>query len=148
VAEVGLFLSSEEHGPASFLRQARRGEELGFSSVFISDHFHPWTAAQEQSPFVWIVIGGIAGTTRMKVTTGVTCPTVRVHPVVVAQAAATCQLMRDGRFVLGVGTGEALNEHILGHRWPPAATQARDARGGGRGHAPALPGGLVTHHAR
>jgi G6PDH family F420-dependent oxidoreductase len=123
MAEIGLFLSSEEHGPKELVDQARRGEEAGFSSVFISDHFHPWIDRQGQSPFVWSVIGGIAATTEMKVTTGVTCPLIRIHPAIVAQAAATSQLLLDGRFVLGVGTGEALNEHILGHHWPPVATR-------------------------
>ena len=123
MAEIGLFLSSEEHGPKELVAQAQRGEEAGFGSVFISDHFHPWIDRQGESPFVWSVIGGIAATTEMKVTTGVTCPLVRIHPAIVAQAAATSQLLLDGRFVLGVGTGEALNEHILGDHWPPAATR-------------------------
>lgn len=123
MTEIGLFLSSEEHDPCALVDQARRGEEAGFSSVLISDHFHPWTDRQGQSPFVWSVIGGIAATTRLKVTTGVTSPIMRVHPAIVAQAAATCQLMTDGRFVLGVGTGEALNEHIVGRHWPPATTR-------------------------
>lgn len=148
MAQVGLFLSSEEHGPGSLLRQARRGEEMGFSSVFISDHFHPWTGAQGESPFVWSVIGGIAATTRMKVTTGVTCPTVRMHPAVVAQAAATCQLMLDGRFVLGVGSGEALNEHILGHRWPPVATRLQMLEEAVDVMRQLWTGSVVTHHGR
>jgi G6PDH family F420-dependent oxidoreductase len=72
---------------------------------------------------VWSVIGGVAATTDLKVTTGVTCPTVRMHPAIVAHAVATSQLMLDGRFVLDVGSGEALNEHVLGHRWPPVTTR-------------------------
>jgi G6PDH family F420-dependent oxidoreductase len=123
MAEIGLFLSSEEHGPKELVTQAQRGEEAGFGSVFISDHFHPWIDRQGESPFMWSVIGGIATTTAMKVTTGVTCPLVRIHPAIVAQAAATSQLLLEGRFILGVGTGEALNEHILGDHWPPAATR-------------------------
>lgn len=124
MSQIGLFLSSEEHGPKDLVDQARRGSEAGFESVFISDHFHPWLDTQGQSPFVWSVIGAIAATTeRMKVTTGVTCPIARIHPVVIAQAAATSQLLLNGRFVLGVGTGEALNEHITGAAWPPAATR-------------------------
>jgi coenzyme F420-dependent glucose-6-phosphate dehydrogenase len=86
--------------------------------VWISDHYHPWNDNQGQSPFVWSVIGGIAATTSLKVTTGVTCPTTRIHPAIVAQAAATTAQLLPGRFSLGVGTGENLNEHILGDRWP------------------------------
>jgi G6PDH family F420-dependent oxidoreductase len=123
MAELGVFLSSEEHGPRALLEQARLAEEAGFGSVFISDHFHPWLDAQGQSPFVWGVIGAIAATTRHRVTTGVTCPTVRIHPVILAQAAATAQLQLEGRFVFGVGSGEALNEHILGDRWPSIDTR-------------------------
>jgi G6PDH family F420-dependent oxidoreductase len=120
MAEIGVFLASEEHGPSELVRIARRAEAAGFRSVLISDHFHPWLDIQGQSPFVWSVIGGIAATTELRVTTGVTCPTVRIHPAIVAHAAATSQLLLDGRFVLGVGSGENLNEHILGDRWPSA----------------------------
>jgi G6PDH family F420-dependent oxidoreductase len=115
---VGYFLSSEEHGPRELVEFARMGEEAGFDRALISDHYHPWTDAQGQSPFVWGVIGAIAATTDLHVTTGVTCPTVRAHPAVVAQAAATASLLLSGRFALGVGSGEALNEHITGARWP------------------------------
>lgn len=118
MAEIGYFLASEEHGPADLVTFAQKAEEAGFRSVLISDHFHPWLEVQGQSPFVWTVIGAIAATTRLRVTTGVTCPTIRVHPAIVAQAAATSQLLLEGRFSLGVGSGENLNEHILGDRWP------------------------------
>jgi coenzyme F420-dependent glucose-6-phosphate dehydrogenase len=115
----GYTLSSEEHGPRDLVRNASRAEELGFDFVSISDHFHPWVSEQGHSPFVWSVLGGIASTTsRIEVAVGVTCPTIRIHPAIVAQAAATTSLLFDGRFSLGVGTGEALNEHVLGHRWP------------------------------
>jgi G6PDH family F420-dependent oxidoreductase len=96
-------------------------EAAGFDRVWISDHYHPWTDAQGQSPFVWAVIGGLAARTGLRVTTAVTCPTMRIHPAVVAQAAATCSLLLQGRFQLGVGSGEALNERILGARWPRVA---------------------------
>jgi G6PDH family F420-dependent oxidoreductase len=109
----GYFLSSEEHGPKALVRQAQLAEASGFSSVFISDHFHPWLDEQGESPFVWSVIGAIGATTALEVTTGVTCPTMRTHPAVIAQAAATSSLLLDGRFRLGVGTGENLNEHML-----------------------------------
>jgi len=117
---IGYFLSSEEHGPRFLLDTARQAEEAGFRSVFISDHFHPWTNKQGESPFVWSVIGAIASATNLQVMTGVTCPTIRIHPAVLAQAAATSQILLEGRFRFGVGSGEALNEQVLGDRWPPA----------------------------
>ena len=119
---LGYALSCEEHGPSELVRNARTAEEAGFEFALISDHFHPWIDRQGESPFVWSVLGGIAETTeRLKVGTGVTCPTIRVHPAIVAQAAATTATMMPGRFFLGIGTGENLNEHVHGDRWPPAA---------------------------
>ena len=117
---IGLFLSSEEFGPRELVDQAVRAEQAGFSGLWISDHFHPWNDEQGHSPFVWSVIGAIAAGDRPAGRTGVTCPTVRIHPAIVAQAAATSAVMLEGRFTLGVGSGEALNEHILGDRWPGA----------------------------
>jgi coenzyme F420-dependent glucose-6-phosphate dehydrogenase len=117
----GYTLSSEEHAPGDLVRYAQRAEEVGFDFVSMSDHFHPWVSAQGHSPFVWSVLGAIAATTdRLRVGVGVTCPTIRIHPAVLAQATATTSLLFEGRFFWGVGSGEALNEHILGHRWPPA----------------------------
>ncbi|MEV5339484.1 LLM class F420-dependent oxidoreductase [Streptomyces sp. NPDC052676] len=118
--EYGYFLSCEEHGPADLVEQARMAEQAGFQSLWISDHYHPWNDAQGESPFVWSVIGALSQAVSLPIETAVTCPTVRIHPAVVAQAAATSAVMTNGRFRLGVGTGEALNEHILGHTWPPA----------------------------
>lgn len=119
VPQFGLTLSSEEHGPRDLVHLAGRAEEEGFDFVSISDHYHPWVTAQGHSPFVWSVLGGIAERTdAIRVGVGVTCPIVRIHPAVVAQAAATTSLLLGDRFFFGVGTGEALNEHILGHRWP------------------------------
>jgi G6PDH family F420-dependent oxidoreductase len=118
---IGYSLSSEEWGPRDLVRLAAQAEEAGFHALWISDHFHPWTHEQGHSPFVWSVIGGIAAATReMRVVTGVTCPTLRIHPVIVAQAAATSAVMLEGRFQLGVGSGEALNEHVTGAAWPEA----------------------------
>jgi G6PDH family F420-dependent oxidoreductase len=115
----GYFLSSEEHAPMGLVEQAVRAEQAGFEGLWISDHYHPWNDEQGQSPFVWSVLGAIAARTeRVRCTTAVTAPTVRIHPAVLAQAAATTQVMFDGRFSLGVGSGEALNEHILGDAWP------------------------------
>ncbi len=122
--ELGYALSSEEHRPLDLVRNAVRAEEAGFSFAGISDHFHPWIKAQGHSPFVWGVIGAVAqATERLRLGTGVTCPTMRLHPAIVAQAAATAACLMPGRFFLGVGSGEALNEHILGDRWPPAPTR-------------------------
>jgi G6PDH family F420-dependent oxidoreductase len=119
--KIGYFLSCEEFGPHELVAQARQAEAAGFAGLWISDHYHPWVDAQGESPFVWGVIGAVAeATERMQVTTAVTCPTVRIHPAVVAQAAATAAVQLDGRFALGVGSGEALNEHILGDPWPEA----------------------------
>ena len=124
MTELGYKLSSEEHGPNDLVRNAARAEQAGFSFALISDHYHPWIDRQGHSPFVWSVIGGIAqATERLKLGTGVTCPTIRIHPAVIAQAAATSAAMMPGRFFLGVGTGENLNEHILGDRWPPAGVR-------------------------
>ncbi len=122
--EIGWTLACEEHGPRELTALAQRAEEAGFPFAMISDHFHPWTERQGNSPFVWSVIGAIAAATeRIRVGTGVTCPTMRQHPALVAQAAATCQALLDGRFLLGVGTGEALNEHVVGAGWPSAAVR-------------------------
>ena len=121
IAGVGLHLSSEELPPEALVATARRAEEAGFDFVTISDHFHPWTRRQGKSPFVWAVIGAIAEVTeRIPVGTAVTCPTVRMHPAIVAHAAATAAAMLPGRFFLGVGTGERLNECVLGDPWPSA----------------------------
>ena len=119
MTEFGYALSSEEHGPNDLVRNARLAEEAGFTFALVSDHFHPWVDEQGQSPFVWSVIGGIAqATERLRLGTGVTCPTIRIHPAIVAHAAATCAAMMPGRFFLGLGTGENLNEHVLGDKWP------------------------------
>jgi G6PDH family F420-dependent oxidoreductase len=117
----GYFLSCEEHGPRELVRQAKAAERAGFEALWISDHFHPWLDEQGQSPFVWSVIGALAEATSLPITTAVTCPLVRMHPVIVAQATATSAALTGGRFRLGVGTGEALNEHVIESRWPPAA---------------------------
>lgn len=117
----GLTLSSEEHDPGRLVDIAELAESTGFDFVSISDHFHPWIDAQGHSPFVWTVLGAIAERTdAIEVAVGVTCPIARIHPTILAQATATTSHLLAGRFVWGVGTGEALNEHVLGQRWPPA----------------------------
>jgi len=121
MTEFGYALSSEEHLPNDLVRYAQRAEAAGFTFAAISDHYHPWVDAQGQAPFVWSVLGAIAhATTSLRLGTGVTCPTFRIHPAIIAQAAATVTAMMPGRFFLGVGSGENLNEHILGDHWPPA----------------------------
>ncbi|MBD0339203.1 MAG: TIGR03557 family F420-dependent LLM class oxidoreductase [Thermoleophilia bacterium] len=117
--EYGYQLSAEEHAPLDLVRNAGRAEEEGFAFALVSDHFHPWLDRQGHSAFVWNVVGAIAATTeRLELGTGVTCPLIRIHPAIVAHAAATSATMMPGRFFLGVGTGENLNEHVLGDRWP------------------------------
>jgi G6PDH family F420-dependent oxidoreductase len=120
MTRYGYFLASEEHLPGELVRQARLAEQAGFEGLWISDHFHPWLDEQGESSFVWSVIGAISETTSLPVTTAVTCPMVRVPPAIIAQAAATTALLTGGRFTLGLGSGEALNEHITGHAWPSA----------------------------
>ncbi|HWD02899.1 MAG TPA: TIGR03557 family F420-dependent LLM class oxidoreductase [Amycolatopsis sp.] len=115
---MGYFLACEEFGPHELVRQARLAEQAGFERLWISDHFHPWLDEQGQSPFVWSVIGALSEVTSLPITTAVTCPLIRIHPAIVAQAAATAAIQCQGRFTLGVGTGEALNEHVTGAPWP------------------------------
>ena len=117
--ELGYALSSEELKPHDLVENARRAEHAGFGFALISDHFHPWLDVQGESPFVWSTIGAISQATEsLAVGTGVTCPMIRTHPAIIAQAAATSAALMPGRFFLGVGTGENLNEHVLGDRWP------------------------------
>lgn len=124
MVEFGYALSSEELPPDDLVKYARRAEEEGFTFALISDHFHPWVSAQGNSAFVWSVLGAIAqATERLQVGTGVTCPLFRTPPSIVAHASATVAAMMPGRFFLGVGTGEALNEHIHGEAWPAVATR-------------------------
>src|SRR6478736_5976449 len=118
--KIGYFLSSEEYSPRALIEQAKKAEQAGFHALWISDHYHPWNDEQGHSPFVWSVIGALSQAVSLPVTTGVTCPTVRIHPAVIAQAAATSGVLSGGRFGLGVGSGEALNEHIFGDAWPEA----------------------------
>ncbi len=124
MVEIGYALSSEEHRPNGLLAHARRAEQVGFSYAMISDHFHPWIDRQGNSPFAWSVLGGVAAQTgHLRLGTGVTCPTMRYQPAIIAQAAATVASMMPGRFMLGLGTGEALNEHVTGGPWPPYAVR-------------------------
>ena len=147
--EIGYALPSEEHSPRDLVRHAVAAEEAGFTFALISDHFHPWIDRQGESPFVWSVIGAIAqATERIRVGTGVTCPTMRIHPAVIAQAAATSALLLPDRFMLGVGTGENLNEHVLGERWPSYDERAEMLEEAVQVMRTLWEGGLVTHRGR
>jgi G6PDH family F420-dependent oxidoreductase len=121
MTSYGIFLSSEELGARELVESARLAEATGFDRIWISDHYHPWNTEQGQSTFVWSVLGAIAATTNLRLTTAVTCPTYRIHPAILAQASATVATLAPGRFSFGVGSGERLNEHILRGEWPPAA---------------------------
>jgi G6PDH family F420-dependent oxidoreductase len=142
----GYFLSSEEHSPRELIRQARLAEEAGFESLWISDHYHPWLDEQGESSFVWSVVGALSEAVSLPITTAVTCPLVRIHPAIIAQAAATSALLTEGRFVLGVGTGEALNEHVLDSRWPPASERLEMLEEAIDVMRRLFTGKLVTHH--
>lgn len=129
MAAIGYTLSCEEFGPRALTAQAVRAERAGFEFAGISDHYHPWIDRQGHSPFVWGVLGAVSeATERLLLLTGVTCPTTRIHPAIVAQAAATAATLLPGRFSLGVGSGENLNEHIsatAGRRWSAARSAWR-----------------------
>ncbi len=146
MTRYGYFLASEEHTPGELVRQARLAEQAGFDALWISDHFHPWLDEQGQSSFVWPVIGAISAATSLPVTTAVTCPTMRVHPAITAQAAATAALLTGGRFTLGLGSGEALNEHITGGRWPSAEERLDMLEEAIQVIRELFTGRLITHH--
>lgn len=149
MVKLGYAMSSEEHPPNDLVRDARRAEEAGFSFALISDHFHPWISKQGHSPLVWSVLGGIATVTqRLWVGTGVTCPTIRIHPVIIAQAAATIGAMMPGRFFLGVGTGENLNEHVTGARWPEYDVRAEMMEEAIQVIRLMWEGGFKSHHGK
>ncbi|TSD95135.1 TIGR03557 family F420-dependent LLM class oxidoreductase [Skermania sp. ID1734] len=148
MARIGYFLSCEQFGPAELVEQAKRAEGAGFEALWISDHFHPWNDEQGQSPFVWGVIGALSQATSLPVSTAVTCPTIRIHPAIVAQAAATAAVQLNGRFVLGVGSGEALNEHILGDHWPSVGVRQEMLEEAVDVIRLLLSGGEVSHHGK
>src|SRR3954467_7865238 len=146
--KVGYFLSCEEFSPRALIEQAKHAEQAGFHALWISDHYHPWNDEQGHSPFVWSVIGALSEATSLPVTTAVTCPTVRIHPAVIAQAAATSGVMHEGRFQLGVGSGEALNEHILGDPWPEADVRLEMLEEAVEVIRQLWQGGQQSHHGR
>jgi G6PDH family F420-dependent oxidoreductase len=122
MTRIGYTLMTEQSGPKDLVEYAVRAEELGFDFEVSSDHYSPWLVSQGHAPYAWSVLGAVAqATSRVELATYVTCPIQRYHPAVVAQKAATMQLLSDGRFILGLGSGENLNEHITGEGWPPVA---------------------------
>jgi coenzyme F420-dependent glucose-6-phosphate dehydrogenase len=126
MSKIGYALSSEEFGPSELIHCAQHAESSGFGFALISDHFHPWTNHQNSSPFAWSILGALAqASKKMTFGTGVTCPLFRIHPSIIAQAAATISTMMPGRFFLGVGSGEYLNEHIHGINWPRASVRLK-----------------------
>ena len=120
MSKLGYAASFEQFHPTDMLNWSKLAEQNGFTAVMASDHFHPWVPSQGQSAFVWSWMGALGATTNLRFGTGVTPPGYRYHPAVLAQAAATLEAMFPGRFYLGLGAGEALNEHIVGEYWPEA----------------------------
>jgi G6PDH family F420-dependent oxidoreductase len=122
MTRFGYTLMTEQSGPRDLISYAVAAEEVGFDFEVSSDHYSPWLTSQGHAPYAWSVLGAVAqATSRVELATYVTCPTIRYHPAVVAQKAATLQLLSEGRFILGLGSGENLNEHITGEGWPPVA---------------------------
>jgi G6PDH family F420-dependent oxidoreductase len=119
MTRFGYTLMTEQSGPKQLVDYAVSAEHVGFDFEVSSDHFSPWLASQGHAPNAWTLLGAVAhATDRVELLTYVTCPTIRYHPAVVAQQAATVQILADGRFTLGLGSGENLNEHVVGRRWP------------------------------
>src|SRR5690349_21889962 len=119
MTRFGYTLMTEQSGPKELVRYAVSAEHVGFDFEVSSDHFSPWLAAQGHAPNAWTTLGAVAqATERVELMTYVTCPTMRYHPAIVAQQAATLALLSDGRFLLGLGSGENLNEHTVGEGWP------------------------------
>src|SRR3954468_5425281 len=119
MTRFGYTLMTEQSGPKDLVRYSVAAERLGFDFEVSSDHYFPWLDAQGHAPHAWTLLGAVAqATERVELMTYVTCPTLRYHPAVVAQKAATLGVLSDGRFTLGLGAGENLNEHVVGERWP------------------------------
>jgi G6PDH family F420-dependent oxidoreductase len=124
MTQFGYTMMCEQSGPKDLVTDVKAAEDAGFDFAVISDHYSPWLDSMGHSPYAWAVLGAAAQITeRIELMTYVTCPTVRYHPAVVAQKAATLSLLSDGRFTLGLGAGENLNEHVVGGAWPPANTR-------------------------
>ncbi|PZF66152.1 LLM class F420-dependent oxidoreductase [Curtobacterium sp. MCBD17_013] len=119
MTNFGYTLMTEQSGPRELVRYAQKAEDVGYDFEVSSDHAFPWLESMGHAPYAWTVLGAVAQvTSTVELMTYVTCPTIRYHPAVVAQKAATLQILSEGRFTLGLGAGENLNEHIVGERWP------------------------------
>lgn len=146
---IGYTIMGEQAGPRQLVDDAVRAEAVGFDFVAASDHHAPWLEEQGHSPYVWSVLGAVAqATERIELMTYVTCPTMRYHPAVVAQKAATVQLLSEGRFTLGLGAGENLNEHVVGAGWPAADLRHEMLEDALAIIRPMLEGQTVTHRGR
>jgi len=146
---IGYTLMCEQTGPRELVRDAEAAERAGFGLAVISDHYFPWLEAQGHSPYAWSVLGAVSQVTeRLELMTYVTCPTMRYHPAVVAQKAATVGLLSEGRFTLGLGAGENLNEHVAVRGWPPANVRHEMLEEAVEIISGLFDGGYVTHHGR
>lgn len=129
MTKFGYTLYCEGFAPKELVRQAVLAEEAGFDFLVISDHYHPWLTSQSHAGFAWSILGAVAqATERIQLATMVTCPIMRYHPAIIAQAAATISVLSDGRFTLGLGSGERLNEHVVGSGWPSVTVRHRALR--------------------
>ena len=147
MTQYGFSLMCELHHPNDLVEQAKRAEAAGFDFVTISDHYHPWLYSHDHSPFAWSVLGAVAAVTeRIELVSLVTAPIIRYHPAIVAQMAATIGAMSGGRFHLGLGAGENLNEHVVGQGWPPAETRHEMLAEAIEVIRELWQGGYVTHH--
>lgn len=126
MTRFGYTLYCEGNDPRSLVEQAVMAEEAGFDFLVISDHYHPWLTSQSHAGFAWSILGAVAhATSKIQLATMVTCPIMRYHPAIIAQSAATMGVLSEGRFILGLGSGERLNEHVVGQGWPSAHTRLR-----------------------
>lgn len=147
MVQIGYTMMTEQAGPRELVEHVVGAEEAGFDFSVTSDHYFPWLGSQGHAPYAWSVLGAAAqATSRIPLMTYVTCPTVRYHPAVVAQKAATTQLLSQGRFRLGLGSGENLNEHVVGRGWPSAHVRLDMLEEAIQIIQALLAGGNVRHH--
>lgn len=147
MVQIGYTMMTEQAGPRELVDHVVRAEQVGFDFSVISDHYFPWLDAQGHAPYAWSVLGAAAwATSRIPLMTYVTCPTMRYHPAVVAQKAATVQLLSQGRFRLGLGAGENLNEHVVGGGWPPVDVRHEMLEEALKIIRGLFAGGYVNHH--
>ncbi|MDN3261345.1 LLM class F420-dependent oxidoreductase [Streptomyces sp. CSDS2] len=149
MVQIGYTMMTEQAGPRDLVEHVVGAEEVGFDFSVISDHYFPWLRAQGHASYAWSVLGAAAqATSRIPLMTYVTCPILRYHPAIVAQKAATVQLLSEGRFRLGLGAGENLNEHVVGGGWPPVDVRHEMLEESVRIIRALFEGGHVTHHGQ